>query len=149
MGIQSLAQGRLAIATIDGQTPVNVLLDPTDPESLPPNLPFDIEMFREQLDDAVENVVLAPAKITLKGSATLSNRKKTSVDARLVPPPPMWTVPLPFSLSSRYAEQGPEGPEGPQGEPCLDGPEGSRGPRRSRRPRRPRGSTGRARFGWP
>ena len=127
--ILALAQGRLAIATIDGQTAVNVLTDPLDPLSLPSNLPPDILAFREQLDDAVENVVLGPAKIKLPaGRVKLTNGKFSPVAAiNLVPPPALWTIPLPFSLDARRAQEGYEGPEGPQGEPGLEGPMGPPG----------------------
>lgn len=130
MAILALAQGRLAIATIDGQTAVNVLTDPSDPFSLPSNLPPDIEAFREQLDDAVGNVVIGPAKIRLAASRVkLTNGKFSSVAAiNLVPPPALWTIPLPFALDSRFAQEGYEGPEGPQGEPGEPGPEGPEGP---------------------
>ena len=128
--ILALAQGRLAIATIDGQTAVNVLTDPSDPFSLPSNLPPDIFAFREQLDDAVENVVLGPANIKLPaGRVKLTNGKFSPVAAiNLIPPPALWTIPLPFSLDARRAQEGYEGPEGPQGEPGEPGPEGPMGP---------------------
>ena len=128
--ILALAQGRLAIATIDGQTPVNVLTDPSDPFSLPSNLPPDILAFREQLDDAVENVVTSPANIKLPaGRVKLTNGKFSPVAAiNLIPPPALWTIPLPFSLDARRAQEGYEGPEGPQGEPGEPGPEGPVGP---------------------
>ena len=128
--ILALAQGRLAIATIDGQTPVNVLTDPSDPFSLPSNLPPDILAFREQLDDAVENVVIGPANIKLPaGRVKLTNGKFSPVAAiNLIPPPALWTIPLPFSLDARRAQEGYEGPEGPQGEPGEPGPEGPVGP---------------------
>ena len=128
--ILALAQGRLAIATIDGQTPVNVLTDPSDPFSLPSNLPPDILAFREQLDDAVENVVIGPANIKLPaGRVKLTNGKFSPVAAiNLIPPPALWTIPLPFSLDARRAQEGYEGPEGPQGEPGEPGPEGPMGP---------------------
>ena len=127
--ILALAQGRLAIATIDGQTAVNVLTDPSDPFSLPSNLPPDILAFREQLDDAVENVVIAPANIKLAaGKVKLTNGKFSLVAAiNMVPPPALWTIPLPFALDSRRAQEGYEGPEGPQGEPGEPGPEGPTG----------------------
>ena len=128
--ILALAQGRLAIATIDGQTAVNVLTDPSDPFSLPSNLPPDILAFREQLDDAVENVVIGPANIKLPaGRVKLTNGKFSPVAAiNLIPPPALWTIPLPFSLDARRAQEGYEGPEGPQGEPGEPGPEGPMGP---------------------
>ena len=126
--IVALAQGRLAIATVDGQTTVNVV-DPVTQEK-PMNLPSDIAMFREQLDDAVENVVIGPASIKLPaGRAKLTNGKFSPVAAiNLVPPPALWTIPLPFALDSRRAQEGYEGPEGPQGEPGEPGPEGPMGP---------------------
>ena len=126
--IVALAQGRLAIATVDGQTTVNVV-DPVTQEK-PMNLPSDIAMFREQLDDAVENVVIGPANIKLPaGRAKLTNGKFSPVAAiNLVPPPVVWTIPLPFALDSRRAQEGYEGPEGPQGEPGEPGPEGPMGP---------------------
>jgi hypothetical protein len=126
--IVALAQGRLAIATVDGQTTVNVV-DPVTQEK-PMNLPSDIAVFREQLDDAVENVVIGPANIKLPaGRAKLTNGKFSPVAAiNLVPPPALWTIPLPFALDSRRAQEGYEGPEGPQGEPGEPGPEGPMGP---------------------
>ena len=126
--ILALAQGRLAIATVNGQTTVNVV-DPLTQEP-PINLPFDIAMFREQLDDAVENVVLGPANIKLPaGRVKLTNGKFSPVAAiNLIPPPALWTIPLPFSLDARRAQEGYEGPEGPQGEPGEPGPEGPVGP---------------------
>ena len=126
--IVALAQGRLAIATVDGQTTVNVV-DPVTQEK-PMNLPSDIAVFREQLDDAVENVVIGPASIKLPaGRAKLTNGKFSPVAAiNLVPPPALWTIPLPFALDSRRAQEGYEGPEGPQGEPGEPGPEGPMGP---------------------
>ena len=126
--ILALAQGRLAIATVNGQTTVNVV-DPLTQEP-PINLPFDIAMFREQLDDAVENVVLGPANIKLPaGRVKLTNGKFSPVAAiNLIPPPALWTIPLPFSLDARRAQEGYEGPEGPQGEPGEPGPDGPVGP---------------------
>ena len=126
--ILALAQGRLAIATVNGQTTVNVV-DPLTQEP-PMNLPSDILAFREQLDDAVENVVKGPASIRLPaGRVKLTNGKFSPVAAiNLIPPPALWTIPLPFSLDARRAQEGYEGPEGPQGEPGEPGPEGPVGP---------------------
>lgn len=126
--ILALAQGRLAIATVNGQTAVNVV-DPLTQEP-PVNLPSDILAFREQLDDAVENVVLGPANIKLPaGRVKLTNGRFSPVAAiNLVPPPALWTIPLPFALDARRAQEGYEGPEGPQGEPGEPGPEGPVGP---------------------
>ena len=126
--ILALAQGRLAIATVNGQTTVNVV-DPLTQEP-PMNLPSDILAFREQLDDAVENVVRGPANIKLPaGRVKLTNGKFSPVAAiNLIPPPALWTIPLPFSLDARRAQEGYEGPEGPQGEPGEPGPDGPVGP---------------------
>lgn len=66
------------------------------------NVPtVDSVEFRDQLYQAVENVVTAPLKATVSGVATLVGGKKVSARAYLNPPPNSWMVPVPFALEAR------------------------------------------------
>jgi hypothetical protein len=119
LAINALVQGRLSLATLNGRVPVHVVGAR--------NLPANLEAFREQLDLAVEAVMRAPAKVQLRGRATLSNNKTTpAITAVLTPPSPAWMIPLPYSLDAKYSAQ--SGPAGPPGEKGETGPQGPPGP---------------------
>jgi formylglycine-generating enzyme required for sulfatase activity len=68
------------------------------------NVPaVDSVEFRDQLYQAVENVVTTPLKAMVSGVATLVGGKKVSARASLNPPPNSWMVPVPFALEARQA----------------------------------------------
>jgi hypothetical protein len=138
LAINALAQGRLSLATFDGQVAVHVI-GATD-------LPADAETFREQLDAAVEAVMRAPARVRLKGKASLSNKRTATITAALTPPSPAWMIPLPYSLDAKYSAQtgpaGPAGERGERGEIGPIGPQGTTGPQGERGPQGDKGEKG-------
>jgi hypothetical protein len=88
----ALAQGRLALGTASGAAAVNV-------EGVQ-NLPANVAAFRVQLDAAVQAVMSSPQSATIKGRVALSNGKSRAVTAKLLPPAPDWSVPLPYAISA-------------------------------------------------
>ena len=118
--LRALAQGRLALASSGGQTAVNVLADPLDESSTPDslgNLPTDVDTFRFQLKQAVENVILAPARLKLPAGKVKVLKGESVVDwpvkaTNLVPPSAAWTIPLPYSVVGYSGERGEPGPPG-------------------------------------
>jgi hypothetical protein len=144
LAINALAQGRLSLGTFDGQVTVHVVGAS--------NLPTNAEIFREQLDLAVEAVMKAPAIVRLKGRAALSNNRTVAITAALTLPSPAWMIPLPYSVDAKYSPQtvpagpagergevGPMGPGGDRGEP---GPQGESGPPGEKGERGDRGEIG-------
>jgi formylglycine-generating enzyme required for sulfatase activity len=90
----ALVQGRKAMAATAAAPGVNV--------EGAVNVPVvDSVEFRDQLYQAVENVVTTPLKATVSGVATLVGGKKVSARAYLNPPPNSWMVPVPFALEAR------------------------------------------------
>lgn len=113
----ALAQGRIALSATNGFGTNNVQ------GATPPT------NYGAQLDDAVQAVLAAPATNSIKGKATLANGKSQTVTAKLSPPSPDWSVPLPYAISSLTAgPQGPQGPVGPAGAIGAQGPAGPVGP---------------------
>jgi formylglycine-generating enzyme required for sulfatase activity len=90
----ALVQGRKAMAATAAAPGVNVQGAVNVP-------PVDSVEFRDQLYQAVENVVTTPLKATVSGVATLVGGKKVSARAYLMPPPNSWMVPVPFALEAR------------------------------------------------
>lgn len=90
----ALAQGRLALRTASGRPEVNV----RDVVNLPPV--GDVAAFRVQLNAAVQAVMSSPAQGRIKGKVSLSNGKSRGVTAKLSPPAPDWSVPLPYAINS-------------------------------------------------
>ena len=65
------------------------------------NVPaVDSVEFRDQLYQALENVVTTPLKATVSGVATLVGGKKVSARAYLNPPSNSWMVPVPDALET-------------------------------------------------
>ena len=117
LAINAVAQGRISLARVDGQSAVNVIGAS--------NLPVDMEAFRRQIDSAVEAVVRAPTKVRLRGKARLSNNRSVTVSATLMPPGPEWMIPLPYAIDAKYSAQAgqpsPQGPKGDKGDAGKDG----------------------------
>jgi len=90
----ALVQGRKAMAATAAAPGVNVQGAVNVPA-------VDSVEFRDQLYQAVENVVTTPLKATVSGVATLVGGKKVSARASLNPPPNSWMVPVPFALEAR------------------------------------------------
>jgi hypothetical protein len=62
----------------------------------------DTVEYRDQLYSAVEYVVTSPVVATIKGSATLANSKKVTVNAtKPTVPHSAWTIPVPYALEAR------------------------------------------------
>ena len=122
--IDAVAQGRLSLGSANGLSAVNVLGAT--------NLPANVDAFRQQIDQAVEAVLAAPATARLRGVAALSNGKTSKVTSALKPPSSDWTIPLPFALDAKYSAQGgpmgPEGPRGDKGDKGDGGDVGAQGP---------------------
>jgi formylglycine-generating enzyme required for sulfatase activity len=89
----ALVQGRKAMAATAAAPGVNVQGAVNVP-------PVDSVEFRDQLYQAVENVVTTPLKATVSGVATLVGGKKVSARAYLMPPPNSWMVPVPYALEA-------------------------------------------------
>jgi formylglycine-generating enzyme required for sulfatase activity len=90
----ALVQGRKAMAATAAAPGVNVQGAVNVPA-------VDTVEFRDQLYQAVENVVTTPLKATVSGVATLVGGKKVSARAYLNPLPNSWMVPVPFALEAR------------------------------------------------
>ena len=95
----ALAQGRIALSVTNGFGTNNVV-GATQPTN-----------YGAQLDAAVLAVMASPATKSIIGRARLANGKSQTVAAKLSPPSPDWTVPLPYAISALTA--GPQGPQGP------------------------------------
>ena len=94
--VNALAQGRIALSVTNGFGTNNVQ-GATQPTN-----------YGAQLDAAVQAVLAAPATSSIRGRATLVNGKSKTVTARLSPPSPDWSVPLPYAISLLRAD--PQGP---------------------------------------
>ena len=94
--VDALAQGRIALSVTNGFGTNNVQ-GATQPTN-----------YGAQLDAAVQAVLAAPATSSIRGKATLVDGRSQTVTARLSPPSPDWSVPLPYAISLLRA--GPQGP---------------------------------------
>ena len=94
--VNALAQGRIALSVTNGFGTNNVQ-GATQPTN-----------YGAQLDAAVQAVLAAPATSSIRGRATLVNGRSQTVTARLSPPSPDWSVPLPYAISLLRAD--PQGP---------------------------------------
>ena len=94
--VDALAQGRIALSVTNGFGTNNVQ-GATQPTN-----------YGAQLDAAVQAVLAAPATSSIRGRATLVNGRSQTVTARLSPPSPDWSVPLPYAISLLRAD--PQGP---------------------------------------
>lgn len=92
----ALVQGRKAMTARASSPGVNVQAAVNVPA-------VDSVEFRDQLYQAVENVVTTPLKATVSGVATLVGGKRIPARAYLNPPPNSWMVPVPFALEARQA----------------------------------------------
>jgi sulfatase modifying factor 1 len=90
----ALVQGRKAMASTAVAPGLNVQGAVNAPA-------VDSVEFRDQLYQAVENVVTTPLKATVSGVATLVGGRKASARAYLNPPPNSWMVPVPYALEAR------------------------------------------------
>jgi len=94
--VNALAQGRIALSVTNGFGTNNVV-GATQPTN-----------YGAQLDAAVQAVLAAPATSSIRGKATLVDGRSQTVTARLSPPSPDWSVPLPYAISLLRAD--PQGP---------------------------------------
>jgi Chaperone of endosialidase len=110
----ALAQGRIALSTTTGWGSANVVgaIQPAD--------------YGAQLDAAVQAVMTAPVSITIIGNVALTNGRVSLILAKLAPPSPDWSVPVPYAISA--ITPGPQGIQGPQGVTGAPGPRGIQGP---------------------
>jgi formylglycine-generating enzyme required for sulfatase activity len=90
----ALVQGRKAMAATAAAPGVNVQGAVNAPA-------VDSVEFRDQLYQAVENVVTTPLKAMVSGVAILVGGKRIPARAYLNPPPNSWMVPVPYALEAR------------------------------------------------
>lgn len=139
LALNALAQGRNALRATSAKPTVNIQDFQTSP-------PVGSLEFREQLDQAVENVValsFSPPRGRISGRVTLADSgKRSQITASLRPVPADWTIPLPYAVASKTGGDGQPGPAGPIGPTGPPGPVGQTGPAGILGPAGPTGATG-------
>jgi hypothetical protein len=111
----ALVQGRIALALSNGWAADGKnVAGATQPTN-----------YADQLDAAVQAVMVSPATNVIRGSVTLGNGGKRAVTAKLVLPPSDWSVPMPYAINAAVA--GPAGPKGDTGAAGAQGPQGVAG----------------------